>query len=80
MLTSVQVSALVKHFLLLFSLPFFLFSALSGNRSAAVNAATMALIDAGVPIRDFVCACSASYIEDTPILGLNTGSGSEYWV
>lgn len=34
-----------------------------------VNAATMALIDAGVPIKDFVCACSAGYIEDTPLLG-----------
>lgn len=29
----------------------------------------MALIDAGVPMRDFVCACSAGYIEDTPLLG-----------
>lgn len=34
-----------------------------------VNAATMALIDAGVPMKDFVCACSAGYIEDTPLLG-----------
>ena len=30
----------------------------------------MALIDAGIPMKDFVCACSASYIEDTPILGM----------
>ena len=34
-----------------------------------INAATMALIDAGIPMKDFVCACSSSYIEDTPILG-----------
>ncbi len=40
-----------------------------GDYSVCVNAATMALIDAGIPMKDFVCACSASYIEDTPILG-----------
>lgn len=34
-----------------------------------VNAATVALMDAGIPMRDFISACSASYIEDTPILG-----------
>lgn len=42
-----------------------------GNRCASINAATMALIDAGIPMKDFVCACSASYIEDTPLLDLN---------
>ena len=41
----------------------------TGDYSVCVNAATMALIDAGIPMKDFVCACSASYIEDTPILG-----------
>ena len=40
-----------------------------GNKCVCVNAATMALIDAGVPMKDFVCACSAGYIEDTPLLG-----------
>lgn len=40
-----------------------------GDYSVCVNAATMALIDAGIPMKDYVCACSASYIEDTPILG-----------
>lgn len=29
----------------------------------------MALIDAGIPMKDFVCAASASYIEDIPMLG-----------
>ena len=35
----------------------------------SINAATMALIDAGIPLKDFVCASSAGYIEDTPLLG-----------
>ena len=30
----------------------------------------MALIDAGIPMKDFVCAANGSYIEDTPMLGL----------
>jgi len=42
---------------------------IAGDYSVCVNAATMALIDAGIPMKDFVCACSASYVEDTPILG-----------
>ena len=29
----------------------------------------MALIDAGVPMKDYVCACNASYIENTTIVG-----------
>ena len=41
----------------------------TGNNCVCINAATMALIDAGVPMKDFVCACSAGYIEDTPLLG-----------
>uniref|UniRef100_A0A224XVA1 Putative exosome complex component RRP41 n=1 Tax=Panstrongylus lignarius TaxID=156445 RepID=A0A224XVA1_9HEMI len=31
-----------------------------GNYSAAVNAATLALIDAGIPLREYVIACTAS--------------------
>ena len=41
----------------------------SGNRCASINAGTLALIDAGIPMKDFVCACSATYLEDTPMLG-----------
>ena len=44
----------------------------TGNKCVCINAATMALIDAGVPMRDFVCACSAGYLEDTPLLGQST--------
>lgn len=42
-----------------------------GNKCACINAATMALIDAGIPMKDFVCATSAGYIEDCPVLDLN---------
>lgn len=40
-----------------------------GNRCASINAGTLALIDAGIPMKDFVCASSATYLEDTPMLG-----------
>ncbi len=31
----------------------------------------MAVIDAGIPMKDYVCACSASYIDDTPVVDIN---------
>ena len=34
-----------------------------------INAATLAVIDAGIPMKDYVCACTASYIEDSPFVG-----------
>lgn len=34
-----------------------------------INAATMALVDAGIPVKDMVCACSATFIEETSMLG-----------
>ncbi|KAL6047993.1 Exosome complex component RRP41 [Balamuthia mandrillaris] len=40
-----------------------------GTRCAAINAATLALIDAGIPMRDFVVSAAAGYINGTPILG-----------
>jgi exosome complex component RRP41 len=42
-----------------------------GTRCAAINAATLALIDAGIPLVDFVVACAVGYIDETPILDLN---------
>ncbi|XP_049849454.1 uncharacterized protein LOC126318691 isoform X2 [Schistocerca gregaria] len=42
-----------------------------GTRCAGINAATLALIDAGIPISDFVVACAAGCHEETPILDLN---------
>jgi exosome complex component RRP41 len=32
-----------------------------GRLCAAINAASLALVDAGIPMKDFVCACSAGY-------------------
>jgi len=42
-----------------------------GTRCAAINAATLALIDAGIPMKDFVVACSAGCYEGIPLLDLN---------
>nr|CAG8434241.1 3395_t:CDS:2 [Entrophospora candida] len=42
-----------------------------GATQICINAATLALIDAGIPMSDYVCACSAGCIEDEPILDLN---------
>lgn len=40
-----------------------------GIKSTCINAATLAIIDAGIPMKDYVCACSASFVEQQPILG-----------
>lgn len=37
--------------------------------AAAINAGTLALIDAGVAMRDFVVGCGVAYISRTPLLG-----------
>lgn len=42
-----------------------------GTRCAAINAALLALADAGVPMHDMVAACAAGYLDDTPLLDLN---------
>eukprot|EP01087_Luapelamoeba_hula_P003614 TRINITY_DN1340_c0_g1_i1.p1 TRINITY_DN1340_c0_g1~~TRINITY_DN1340_c0_g1_i1.p1 ORF type:complete len:248 (+),score=34.00 TRINITY_DN1340_c0_g1_i1:131-874(+) len=42
-----------------------------GTRCAGINAATLALIDAGIPLKDFVISAAAGYISGTPILDLN---------
>lgn len=41
------------------------------NYCACVNAATLAIMDAGIPIKDYVCACSVSLIRDTPLIDIN---------
>eukprot|EP01103_Thecamoeba_quadrilineata_P000805 TRINITY_DN10708_c0_g1_i1.p1 TRINITY_DN10708_c0_g1~~TRINITY_DN10708_c0_g1_i1.p1 ORF type:complete len:248 (-),score=34.87 TRINITY_DN10708_c0_g1_i1:37-780(-) len=43
-----------------------------GMRSVAINAATLAIIDAGIPMREIVTSCSAGYIDGTPLLDLNS--------
>nr|CAG4652088.1 EOG090X0BHT [Triops cancriformis] len=42
-----------------------------GNYSACVNAATLALIDAGVPLKDFVCSCTSSLLGDIPLIDVS---------
>ncbi|XP_071824469.1 exosome complex component RRP41-like isoform X2 [Apostichopus japonicus] len=42
-----------------------------GNYSACVNAATLAIIDAGIPMKDFVCASTAGFVSDTPIVDIS---------
>ncbi|KAJ8962500.1 hypothetical protein NQ318_000890 [Aromia moschata] len=43
-----------------------------GIYPACVNASTLALIDAGIPIKEYVCACTASLANnDTPMLDIS---------
>ena len=42
-----------------------------GSRCAALDAASVALADAGIPMRDMVCACAAGKVADTVILDVN---------
>lgn len=45
-----------------------------GRLCAAINAASVALVDAGIPMKDLLCACSAGYAgggTDTTLVDLN---------
>ncbi|KAI9565528.1 hypothetical protein GHT06_009320 [Daphnia sinensis] len=42
-----------------------------GNYTTCVNAAMMALVDAGVPLKDTVVSCTASLVKDTPLVDVN---------
>lgn len=45
---------------------------LPGIYPACVNAATLALIDAGIPIKEYVCACTASLANnEKPMLDIS---------
>ena len=35
----------------------------------AINAVTLALVDAGIPMNDYICATSAGLVDDAAILG-----------
>ena len=41
-----------------------------GTRSACINAASLALADAGIPMRDIVASCASGYLNNTPLLGI----------
>ena len=40
-----------------------------GNLCTAINVACLALLDAGIPMKDMVVACSAGFLDKTPLLG-----------
>ncbi len=42
-----------------------------GALSAAINAVSMAMVNAGIPMRDLVCACSAGFMDSKAIVDLN---------
>lgn len=45
---------------------------LTGIYPACVNAATLALIDAGIPLKEYICACTASLANnDIPMLDVS---------
>jgi exosome complex component RRP41 len=41
-----------------------------GTRCASITAASLALADAGIPMRDLVVACAAGKVDDTVVLDL----------
>jgi len=43
----------------------------AGTRCAGINAAAMALVDAGIPMRDLISSVSAGKVEDKMVLDLN---------
>jgi len=43
-----------------------------GALAAAISAASLALIDAGIAMKDFVCACPVGFDDDHPILDINS--------
>jgi ribonuclease PH len=42
---------------------------ISGVLQTAINAVTLALVDAGIPVNDYICATSAGLAGDVAILG-----------
>ncbi|ODV92718.1 hypothetical protein CANCADRAFT_56317 [Tortispora caseinolytica NRRL Y-17796] len=48
-----------------------------GLVSACTNAATLALIDAGIPMKDYICACSAGIYDTTPFLDLSNAEETD---
>jgi len=42
-----------------------------GTRCASINATTLALIDGGIPMKEFVVACAAGCYENVPLMDLN---------
>jgi exosome complex component RRP41 len=52
-----------------------------GRLCAAINAASVALVDAGIPVKDILCSCSAGYAggsTDTTLVDLNRQEESSH--
>jgi exosome complex component RRP41 len=47
-----------------------LFNFLLGMRSCAINAISLALSDAGIPMNDLICSCEAGYLDNSPLIGI----------
>mmetsp|Transcript_11102 Transcript_11102/g.15407 ORF Transcript_11102/g.15407 Transcript_11102/m.15407 type:complete len:114 (+) Transcript_11102:174-515(+) len=49
--------------------------------AAGINACTLALIDAGIPMQDFLTACTVGFLDGTPLIDINytesSGPGPE---
>ena len=43
---------------------------LAGTKAACINAASMALAHAGIPMHNLVVSCGAGYLNTTPLLGI----------
>jgi exosome complex component RRP41 len=43
----------------------------AGTRTAGINAASIALADAGIPMKSLVSACAVGKVDDTLVLDLN---------
>ena len=41
-----------------------------GEAAACITATTLAMVDAGIPMRDFLVACTAGYIDEVPLIGM----------
>lgn len=51
---------------------FVIFESIAGIYSACVNAATLALIDAGIPLKEYVCSCTATLgNNDVPMVDIS---------
>lgn len=42
-----------------------------GTRCACINAAMLAVAEAGIPVRDMVAACAAGHLDSTNVLDMN---------
>jgi len=49
----------------------------AGTRTAALSAASVALADAGIPMRDLIPACAAGKINDTVVVDLNKAEDNQ---